>query len=115
MNQLQDLLTNFETVTDRSIKKTWEAKNLPINLEVMASEAKNVSKALVEIGDYCYQELMKNEAELTVNQCYAYNWVCFEWTNLAILCWRDFSVSLCFSFCHGICSQSAATCGRGND
>jgi len=32
-----------------------------------------------------------------------------------ILCWRDFSVSLCFSFCHGICSQSAATCGGGND
>ena len=92
MNQLQDLLANFETVTDRSIKKTWEAKNLPINLEVMASEAKNVSKALVEIGDYCYQELMKNESELTVNQCYAYNWVCFEWTNLAkefMILWRD--------------------------
>jgi len=38
MNQLQDLLTNFESVLDQSIGKTWEAKNLPVNLEVMASE-----------------------------------------------------------------------------
>jgi len=92
MNQLQDLLANFETVTDQSIGKTWEAKNLPINLEAMASEAKNVSAALVTIGDYCYQELMENEAELTDKQRFAYNWVCFEWTNLAkefMILWRD--------------------------
>ena len=92
MNQLQDLLTNFETVTAQSIKKTWEAKNLPINLETMASEATNISAALVSIGDYCHQELMNNEAELTEKQRFAYNWVCFEWTNLSkefMILWRD--------------------------
>jgi len=92
MNQLQDLLTNFETVLDQSIGKTWEAKNLPVNLEVMASEATNISTALVSIGDFCYQELLENEAALTEKQRFAYNWVCFEWTDLAkefMILWRD--------------------------
>ena len=92
MNHLNNLLVNFEVVLDQSIKKTWEAKNLPVNLEVMANEATNISNALGEIGDYCYNEWTENFAQLTEKQQFEYGWINFEWSNLAkdfLILWRD--------------------------
>ncbi len=92
MKQLSDLLSNFEQILQQSIQQTWEAKNLPINLEVMANEASSIGNALVKIGDFCYQELTGNTAELTEQQQFEYNWMNFEWSNLAkdfLILWRD--------------------------
>ena len=91
MKQLPDLLLNFEEVLQRSITQTWEAKNLPVNLEVMAKEANAISEALVKIGDFCHQELTAT-AELTPKQRFEYSWINFEWANLAknfLILWRD--------------------------
>ncbi len=91
MKQLPDLLLNFEKVLQRSIRETWEAKNLPVNLEVMAKEAKAISNALVQIGDFCQEALMAT-TELTEKQRFEYSWINFEWANLAknfLVLWRD--------------------------
>lgn len=91
MKQLPDLLANFEEVLQESITQTWEAKNLPVNLEIMAKEANAISNALVEVGDFC-QEALTATAELTQKQRFEYSWINFEWANLAknfLVLWRD--------------------------
>ena len=92
MKQLPDLLSNFEEVFHQCIEQTWEAKNLPINLEVMAKEARTIGNALVEIGDFCYHGLMEEKMELTEQQRYEYSWINFTWANLAkdfLILWRN--------------------------
>jgi len=92
MNQLPDLLENFEQVLDHSIGKTWEAKNLPINLEIMANETANLSKSLVAIGDFCHQKLIDESIELSAKEQFEYNWITFGWADLAkdfLILWRD--------------------------
>ncbi|MFK7982557.1 MAG: hypothetical protein AB8G86_21430 [Saprospiraceae bacterium] len=92
MKQLPNLLSNFEEIFQHSIQETWEAKNLPVNLEVMAKEASSIGDTLVEIGDFCYQQLTEQTAELTAKQQFDYSWMNFEWANLAkdlMILWRD--------------------------
>lgn len=91
MKELQDQLSNFEQILQQSIQQTWEAKNLPVNLEVMAKEASAISEALVNIGEFCYHALTETE-ELLPKQAFAYRWINFEWANLAksfLVLWRD--------------------------
>lgn len=92
MKQLPNLLSNFEKIFQHSIQETWEAKNLPVNLEVMAKEANSIGNTLVEIGDFCYEQLTEQTAELTAKQQFDYSWINFEWANLAkdlMILWRD--------------------------
>lgn len=92
MKQLPDLLSNFEEVLQQCIVQTWEAKNLPVNLEVMAKEATTIGNALVAIGDFSYQALTEKEAELTNQQRFEYGWINYTWANLAkefLILWRD--------------------------
>ncbi|MEM1123291.1 MAG: hypothetical protein AAGJ18_22815, partial [Bacteroidota bacterium] len=92
MKQLPDLLDNFEQVVAKSIERTWEAKNLPINLETMANETADLSQALVAVGDFCYQQLTKEEVELSEKDKFDYNWITFDWAILAkefLILWRD--------------------------
>lgn len=92
MKQLPDLLSNFEAILQQCIQQTWEAKNLPVNLEVMAKEATIISNALIGIGDFCYNKLVEEEAILTEQQHFEYNWINFTWAKLAkdfLILWRD--------------------------
>lgn len=92
MKQLPNLLSNFEATLQHSIKQTWEAKNLPVNLEVMAKEASSIGNAFVEIGDFCYQQLTESTSELTDEKRFEYSWINFKWANLAkdfLILWRD--------------------------
>lgn len=92
MKQLPDLLSNFEEVLEQCIEQTWEAKNLPVNLEVMAKEATTIGNALVAIGDFCYQNLTEKAGDLTEKQRFEYSWINFTWANLAkefLILWRN--------------------------
>ncbi len=91
MKELPNLLSNFEQVLQQSIQQTWEAKNLPVNLEVMAKEANAISDALVAIGDFGYQALTR-QPELTEKQQFEYSWINYDCANLAknfLVLWRD--------------------------
>jgi len=92
MKELPNRLSNFEEILQHSIQQTWEAKNLPVNLEVMAKEASSLGNALIEIGDFCFQQLTENTGELTEKQQFAYSWINFEWASQAkqlMILWRD--------------------------
>ena len=92
MKELPNRLSNFEAILQQSIQQTWEAKNLPVNLEIMAKEARSIGEALIEIGNFCYQQLTESTEELTQKQQFEYSWINFEWANLAkslLILWRD--------------------------
>ena len=92
MKELRNRLSDFEAIFQHSIQQTWEAKNLPVNLEVMAKEADAIGNALIEIGDFSYQQLTVFTGALTQKQQFDYSWINFEWANLAkslMILWRD--------------------------
>ncbi len=91
MDKLPQLLSNFKSALSEHISRVWAAKNLPVNLGAMTEGATVLSRAIVEVGDYCHEQLARQEP-IDENSLFNYYWINFDWVSQAksfMILWRD--------------------------